>query len=126
MGVAHTKEINRMDNPDDPRFRDYLGEVDVPVRAGDLVVGDARMFHAAHANHSEHKRTVITIWFHPFFSDLQEPTQSWIHHQMHSRHDAWPAEALEKIKAVTPEFRGTAAPMDLERTPDQRLQWPPA
>ena len=46
MGTAHTRDINRMDDERDPRFADYPGEVDVPVRAGDLVVGDARMFHA--------------------------------------------------------------------------------
>ena len=125
MGEAHTKVINRMENPDDPRFGETAGEIDVPVRAGDLVVGDARMFHASHANRSAQKRTVITIWFHPAFSDLQEPTQSWIHHEMHDKHASWPAEARAKIAAVTPDYHGTATPMKLERTPDQRLPWPP-
>ena len=33
------------------------------VRAGDLIIGDARMLHAAHANTSDARRTVITLWF---------------------------------------------------------------
>ena len=124
MGEAHTREISRIENPDDPRFRDYPGEVDVPVRAGDLVLGDARMFHSAHTNQSAHKRTVITIWFHPFFSDLQEPTQSWIHKMMHSQHADWPEEALAKIGAVIPDYRGGVEPMEFDRKPDERLPWP--
>lgn len=126
MGMAHTKEINRMKNPDDPRFRDYAGEIDVPVRAGDVVIGDARLFHATHANHSGQQRTVITIWFHPFYADLQESTQRWIHDEMHGKHASWPADALAKIAAVTPDYHGNAEPMEPDRTPDQRLRWPSA
>ena len=83
MGMAHTKDINRIDDEHDSRFADYPGKVDVPVAAGDLVVGDARLFHATHGNTTGEYRTVITIWFHPLFENLQEPTQSWIHHAFH-------------------------------------------
>ena len=79
IGEAHNFEINRIDNPEDLRFSDFPGEIDVPMRAGDLVIGDARMFHAAHSNNSSDPRTVITIWFLPFFSNLQEATQSYYH-----------------------------------------------
>jgi ectoine hydroxylase-related dioxygenase (phytanoyl-CoA dioxygenase family) len=118
-GEAHTRDINRADDMDDPRFADYPGEIDVPVRAGDLVVGDARLFHATHANTSDEHRTVITIWFHPLFSDLAEPTQSWIHHSFHRAHAGWPLEALEKIRAVIPDYRGTVEPPDFNRQPDR-------
>ena len=120
-GVAHTPDINRMDNLEDPRFRSYPGEVDVPVTAGDLVIGDARMFHASHANQSAQWRTVITIWFHPRYRDLLEETQSWIHAEMHRRHATWPAEARAKIAPVTPRYTGAAAPMEVHRTPGPRL-----
>ena len=39
------------------------GAVDVPVKAGDLVVGDSRLYHAAYANQSDHRRTCITMWW---------------------------------------------------------------
>ena len=39
------------------------GAVDVPVKAGDLVVGDARLYHAAYANRSTRRRTCITMWW---------------------------------------------------------------
>ena len=119
MGEAHTKDINRMDDGDDPRFLDYPGEIDVPIKAGDLVVGDARLFHATHANTTDEHRTVITIWFHPRFRDLEERTQSWIHHEFHRRHAEWPPEALERIRPVIPDYRGTVEPMEYNRQPDR-------
>ena len=122
MGVAHTPDINRMDDLEDPRLLGYAGELDVPVTAGDLVIGDARMFHASHANQSAQRRTVITIWFHPRYDDLQQRTQSWIHAEMHRRHDGWPAPALASIEPVIPRYGGSAEPMKVHRTPGPRLK----
>ena len=124
MGEAHTKDINRMDNPDDPRFQDYPDEVDVPVQAGDLVVGDARMFHASHANNSDSERRLITIWFHPFFSQLDESVQSWIHMAMHKAHESWSDADRARIESLIPDYRGDVKPMELTRTPDNRLTSP--
>ena len=45
---AHTDELRSMADPDHPAYRPAPGEVDVPVRAGDLVIGDSRLLHAAH------------------------------------------------------------------------------
>ena len=121
MGEAHTPDINSIENPDDPRFLDYPNEQDVPMRAGDLVIGDARMFHATHANASDQRRTVITIWYHPQFDDLLPATQSWIHEGFHSRHDAWPEAALAEIEPLIPRYTGNVPPMRYNRFPDERL-----
>ena len=121
MGEAHTPDINRIENPEDPRFLDYANERDVPMRAGDLVIGDARMFHATHANLSDQWRTVITIWFHPLFDDLLPATQSWIHEGFHSRHDGWHKAALAEIEPVIPRYTGDVPPMRHNRFPDERL-----
>ena len=121
MGEAHTSEINDMENPDDPRFLNYAGEKDVPMRAGDVVIGDARMFHATHENRSDERRTVITIWYHPLFDGLQPSTQSWIHKQFHERHGHWPESALAEISAVIPRYDGDVPPMKYNRFPDKRL-----
>jgi hypothetical protein len=121
IGKAHTSDINSIDDPDDPRFRDYDGATDVPVNAGDVVIGDARLLHAAHANRSDRQRTVITIWFYPLFSDLLEPTQRWFHDDMHRRHDVWPAQALAKIAPLIPRYAGSAAAMEVNRQPGPLL-----
>ena len=121
MGEAHTYDINSIENPDDPRFLDYPNEQDVPMRAGDLVIGDARMFHATHANRSDQRRTVITIWFHPLMDDLLPGTQSWIHEEFHNRHDDWAEAALAEIEPVITRYSGNSAPMKYNRVPDERL-----
>ena len=36
--------------------------VDVPVQAGDLIIGDSRLYHAARANRSNARRTCVTMW----------------------------------------------------------------
>ena len=121
MGPAHTRDINRMDDEHDPRFADYAGEVDVPVRAGDLVVGDARMFHATHANTTGEYRTVITIWFHPLFEDLQEPTQSWIHYAFHHQHAGVAGRGARQDRSADPGLSGLgrAARLQPPARPDQ-------
>lgn len=120
-GEAHTREINDMENPDDPRFLSYEGEKDVPVSAGDVVIGDARMFHATHENKSDERRTVITIWYHPLFYGLQPSTQSWIHKQFYEKHQQWPESALAAISELIPRYDGDAIPMKYNRFPDERL-----
>ena len=53
-------------------YQPLPGEVDVAVTAGDLVIGDARVLHAAHANTTDQRRTVITLWYVPRYDELSE------------------------------------------------------
>src|SRR5262249_46729627 len=108
MGVAHVGYVNRMEEPDDPRFGDFEGEIDLPIKAGDLLIGDARLFHATHANTSNDWRTVITIWYHPFFSGLVESAQRWLSDSHHGLHGKWPDAAKKRIQMVTPNYNGPA------------------
>ena len=39
------------------------GAVDVPVKAGDLVIGDSRLYHSAYENRSDERRTCVTMWW---------------------------------------------------------------
>ena len=95
--------------------------VEVGTAAGDLVIGDARMFHATHTNQSDQRRTVITIWFHPHFDTLLDGTQSWISEQFYKKHQTWPKQALAEIEAVIPPHTSVAEPMKPNRFPDERL-----
>lgn len=56
----------------------YQGEVSVPVKAGDLFIGDRRILHATHSNRSDGWRTCITIAYVPDFARLAEPIQALI------------------------------------------------
>lgn len=78
LGRAHSDEVRSagaspvrwQDLPD--HKNDIPGALDVPVRAGDLVLGDARMLHGAWPNSSSQRRTVITLWYLPNFATRGE------------------------------------------------------
>src|SRR5262245_36160244 len=72
LAHAHTAALTEAKDLDRVEFKLRPDEVDVKVKAGDLVVGDSRILHAAHSNESGHRRTVITLWFHPNFNELPE------------------------------------------------------
>ncbi len=54
---AHADEIETAGD-DHPALQPDPGELDVPVKAGDLVIGDARLLHSAHPNRSARRRTL--------------------------------------------------------------------
>jgi ectoine hydroxylase-related dioxygenase (phytanoyl-CoA dioxygenase family) len=46
------------------------------MAAGDVVIGDSRMLHSTHANQSDQRRTVLTIWYWPDYDDLPDEVKS--------------------------------------------------
>ena len=45
-------------------FEDHPDQVDVCVKAGSLVMTDARLLHAARKNHTDKRRTLLLAWHH--------------------------------------------------------------
>lgn len=45
---------------------------DLPMKAGDLLLGDSRLLHGAHPNNSNARRTCITLWYLSDFRSLSE------------------------------------------------------
>ena len=66
------ESVSRAIDMDHPILRPAAGETDVEVQAGDVGIGDSRLLHASHANHSGQSRTGITIWDWPTYSQLPE------------------------------------------------------
>lgn len=62
---AHGPEVQALDTSH-PVFADHPGAIDLPVKAGDLVINDARLLHAAHPNNSSSRRTLLLQWHHVF------------------------------------------------------------
>ncbi len=141
--AAHGDELSRVRNPEDPLYKHMDGSVDIPVIAGDVVVGDARLLHGAHANQSEHERSLLTLWFHPDYSMLPAGMQARICEifdrrgvdtdpQATSTMDAqlsqpaplpttladWPAPNKGEVEHLFPVMQSDAAPHDWNRTPD--------
>ena len=74
----HTDELRTYANPENVAFRRAEGEIDLPVKAGDLLMGYGTLFHAAHANQTDDRRTVLTMWYYPQFVELTGRTQATI------------------------------------------------
>lgn len=62
---AHGPEIQAVDETH-LAFAEQPGEVDIPVKAGDLVIADGRVLHAAWPNQSNQRRPLILAWWKVF------------------------------------------------------------
>ena len=117
---AHTNALRELEDSRSPVYQAVEEAVDVPVRAGDLVIGDSRLLHSAHANDSAQRRTVITLWYFPAFEQLPESIQSYI--VSDRKIDAWPAETRLRIAHLLPEYDGGAEPIEWNRVPGPALR----
>src|SRR5262249_18494602 len=129
LSEAHTEKLDSAADLNDPAFSIRPDEVDVPVRAGDLVIGDSRLLHAAHANHSSQRRTVITLRDHPDVAALPEPTQAFVATMSHHALESWPAEQRTKLERMRARYSGPHKPLKWNRKRPRnpgRMQTAPA
>ena len=116
---AHTDEIKRMMDPDHPAYQPVADSVDVPVRAGDLVIGDSRLLHGSYGNRSDRRRTVITLWYFPAFEGLSGPLRA---HLTEGRiPESWPESACTLVAPLWPRYTGAAEPLEVNRKPGPGL-----
>ena len=73
LPAAHCPEIQALTDLSHPAFLDHPDAIDIPVKAGDLVINDARLLHAARANTTAEQRTLVLQW-HSIFPYPQVPT----------------------------------------------------
>jgi ectoine hydroxylase-related dioxygenase (phytanoyl-CoA dioxygenase family) len=62
---AHGPEIQATDESH-VAFLTHPDEIDVPVKAGDLVIADGRVLHAAWPNYSSQRRPLVLAWWRVF------------------------------------------------------------
>jgi ectoine hydroxylase-related dioxygenase (phytanoyl-CoA dioxygenase family) len=82
------------------------------IRAGDLLIGDARILHAAHANTSGERRTLLTLWYQPQFATLPERIKAQMVAKTQAIPDNWPSPLREKVKSLHPVYTGDAQPYE--------------
>jgi hypothetical protein len=104
-GTAHDQGFYEADD-DDPRLADQPGEIEVPIRAGDLLVGDGRMFHATHANLGDEWRSVVTVWWHPWWPGLDPRTRAMLGGWCRELHAGWPSEVRAELGELWPTDEG--------------------
>lgn len=125
LPVAHTQEIRKAEDVSNPAFQDHPDEMDVCVKAGDLVIGDSRLLHSARANTTDERRTVITLWYHPIFYDLPEEMQAHLGGRdrgANERAKDWPAAARARVQHLLPTYEGEVEPLEWNRTPGPALK----
>ncbi|RAP78417.1 phytanoyl-CoA dioxygenase family protein [Paenibacillus montanisoli] len=111
---AHSAHMRSTLDLDQPAFSFRPDEVDVPVKAGDLLIGDSRLLHAAHANQSDVRRTVITLWYHLDVEALSETVQAAYakyNMKLSEGWQKWPEEAKKKVEPLFAVYEGTAEPL---------------
>ncbi|MEE2754441.1 MAG: phytanoyl-CoA dioxygenase family protein [Candidatus Latescibacterota bacterium] len=123
---AHTDDIRRAKDLSNPVFLNQPDEVNVCVKAGDLVMGDSRLLHSARANTSGQRRTVITLWYHPIFYQLPESMQALLGSSEKGaakRIEAWPEDAQSRVRNLISTYKGDAEPLVWNRTPGPQLKY---
>lgn len=62
LDVAHQTTAYHAEVSDPAMFGNPADSVDLPVKAGSLVFGEGRVLHAARANNSDQRRTLVLGW----------------------------------------------------------------
>ncbi len=124
ISPRHTDELRTFANPDDPGFSRVDDEVDVPVKAGDLVMGYGSLLHASHANRSNQRRTVLTMWYYPDFISLPERTQATVASlEADNRDAAFSSAGIQAMmEPLQIAYHGEAEPIETEWTPGEALK----
>jgi hypothetical protein len=119
---AHTDQTYAA-RPDSPLFSEHPDAVDVPVRAGNAVIGDARLLHAARANGSAERRTCLTLWYLPSFKSLPDSIKARAARKEPLAPPRWWAGTEGKaVEPLIPSFSGEAEPARFNRTPGVHLR----
>jgi hypothetical protein len=122
LGDAHTDETYDA-APDSPLFSHHPDEVDVIVKAGDLVIGDARLLHAAHANQTDETRTCLTLWYLPNYDALPDSIRAATARQQPLELPHWwQDEAGRLVEPLIPWYEGEAKPAAWNRIPGVHLK----
>ena len=118
LGEGHESDIRTRTDHDHPAFAPHPDEVAVPVRAGDAVLGDARLLHSAHRNQTPHRRTVLTLWYLPRYADMSARLRAGYCGRLRpERLEGLDAATLERLRPLMPACDQTVEPAAWNRVP---------
>ncbi len=96
---AHDAELQAIDDLSHPAFANYPDSIDVPLKAGDLIIADARLMHSAWANQTSERRTLLLAW-HDVFR-FPKPPSWWTRAVSDSVKNADPNAQYERSRTPT-------------------------
>jgi hypothetical protein len=126
---AHSRELQGFSNPDDPAYGRHPDEVAVPVTAGDVLVGDARLIHGAYGNRTQAERPLLTLWYMPHWGTMSPAMRARammgylrdddipVPEQPLTPRD-WPQAIRARVAHVLPPDEELPAPIPWQRKPD--------
>ena len=117
---AHGEKLGKVENPEHLAFQRAEGEVDLPVKAGDVVMGSARLLHAAHANRSDQRRSNITLWYYPNYAGLPESIRAFLAGREFPKD--WYEPNRDLVEPLRPRYSGDAEPIRQNRLPGPGLK----
>lgn len=115
---GHDGDIRFQDPEKSPAYKDYPEQKDLPVKTGDLVIGDARLLHSTNPNRTDRRRTVITMWYLPRYEDLTEAMKSAFQSNlMVIPPSELSSEQIDLIYPLLPDYSGHAISEKWNRIP---------
>jgi hypothetical protein len=130
LDTAHSGDMQGYLDPSNPAYADHPDQVAVPVNAGDVLIGDARLIHGAFANRTDEERPLLTLWFMPHWSAMPAPMRALAWKGFMRGDDIpssvaspstfvdWPEPLKRRIAHLLPPDDGGVEPMRWNRIPD--------
>lgn len=130
LDSAHSEDMQAYSDPSNPAYADHPDQFAVPVKAGDILVGDARLIHSAFANRSSQERPLLTLWYMPHWSSMPAPMRALAYNGFMRGDDIrssvarpstaldWPEPLRKRVEHLVPPDDGGVPPMRWNRTPD--------
>lgn len=130
LDTAHSEGMQGYQDPSNPAYSDHPDQIPIPVKAGDVLIGDARLIHGAFANRTDEERPLLTLWFMPHWSSMPPEMRALAYKGFMRGDDIpssvaqpktfldWPEPLLGRIAHVLPPDNGGVEPMRWNRIPD--------
>ena len=123
LDKGHESEIRSTTDYSHPLMSKHPAEIDVPVKAGDLVIGDARILHSANRNQTDKRRTVLTLWYLPRLDEASERVQAGFRSRLYiDPLTKLTSEELQRLQPLIPEYDGDGELAEWNRVPGKLLQ----
>ena len=122
LGKGHDSDIRSTADYAHPAFSRHPDEIDVAVKSGDLVIGDARLLHSANRNKTAQRRTVLTLWYLPRFDQASARVRAGYTQRVNT--DALKTltpQELDRLNPLLPEYEGEGEAAEWNRVPGDML-----
>lgn len=115
---GHDSDARHEDPKTSSAYDRHPREIDVPIKSGDLLIGDARILHSTNSNETDRRRTVMTLWFLPRYNELSDIIKrGFSHHLYQPPTDSLSSDQMRKMKKIlVDDMSGSKIP-EFDRTP---------